>query len=598
MQRIIALISRTAFCWIGLLASGASPGMPQGSSSGERIAGENQPHAAVFRHAAVAADHATASAAGAEILRHGGNAVDAAVAVGFTLAVVRPDSCGIGGGGFMIIHLKNDSRHGTLTTAINYRETCPAGIDGDYYTRPENNHPDAPTRGGKAVATPGTVAGLLYALEKYGTMDLPTVMAPAIRAAREGFLADRHMVSAAREAARWIADDRAGRTARFGYTWQRLCAEGSLSEGDRIVLPELARTLELISSRGAATFYFGEVAQAIVSSVQADAGPMTLADLAAYRVDETQPLSATFAGRRLYAMPPPSSGGLAIAQTLEILDRAAPDLASMSPRDPLAMHLTVEALKHAFADRARWLGDPAFVVIPVHRLLSEEYLSRLAGSISREHTIPLDRYGSWPEPAADFPHDGGTSHFSVVDAFGNAVSCTETINLGFGSMLAVEGMGFILNNQMDDFLTRPGEPNAFGLTQSDRNLPAPGKRPLSSMSPTLAIDSASGDVELAIGASGGPRIITATLQTVLNTLARGMSAEAAAREPRLHTQWSPDILWLERDLATPDVVAALARFGHTTSDRAPSAACQFILRRPGGLEAACDPRKGGSPAGY
>ncbi|HRJ50244.1 MAG TPA: gamma-glutamyltransferase, partial [Phycisphaerales bacterium] len=203
-----------------------------------------------------------------------------------------------------------------------------------------------------------------------------------------------------------------------------------------------------------------------------------------------------------------------------------------------------------------------------------------------------------PNAPPEASEDGGTSHFSVIDARGNAVACTETVNLGFGSMLAVEGMGFVLNNQMDDFLTRPGEPNAFGLTQSARNLPSPGKRPLSSMSPTVVIDGSTGEVVLVAGASGGPRIITATLQAALNTLSRGMSAEEASREPRFHTQWSPDVLWLEPSLATPEVAEELARRRHVLSDKAPSAACQVILRRSGLLEAACDPRKGGSPAGY
>ncbi|HRJ49612.1 MAG TPA: gamma-glutamyltransferase, partial [Phycisphaerales bacterium] len=398
MQNITKRIFRPVAAVAFLLAACHSPGGTHRSlpCAGGRLAGDPPLHAQVFRHAAVAADHVIASEAGAEILRRGGNAVDAAVAVSFALAVVRPESCGIGGGGFMIVHLKDDPRHGTMTTAINYRETCPGGIDGEFYTRPGNDHPDAPTHGGMAVATPGTVAGLVYALEKYGTMDLGAVMAPAIRAARDGFPADRHMVAAARDTARWIEKDPARRAARFGFVWNRLCGGGKLAEGDRIALPELAETLELISRRGSGAFYFGAIAQAIAASVRADGGPLSMADLASYRVTETEPLTAMFAGRRFHLMPPPSSGGLAIAQTLGILERAAPDLAATSPRDPGAIHTTVEALKHAFADRAMWLGDPVFVPIPMERLLSEGSLSRAAARIDPAGTLPLDRYGTSP----------------------------------------------------------------------------------------------------------------------------------------------------------------------------------------------------------
>ncbi len=552
---------------------------------------------ASYDHAAVAADHALASQAGAEILRKGGNAVDAAVAVSFTLSVVRPESCGIGGGGFMIIHLHNDPRFGTLTTAINYREQCPSAIDAAYYTRPENADPDASTRGGKSVAVPGTVAGLLYALDKYGTLDRAAVMAPAIKAAREGYLADEHTVASARAVRSWFEKDPT-RPQRFAFTWETLTHAGALAVGDRITLPQQARALQLIADRGAGAFYFGDIAQAIIAAVSDDGGPLRAEDLASYTVKEVAPLEVPYDGRRIYCMPPPSSGGIALAQTFGILDHHPAKLSSLPQGQPGSIHLIAEAMNHAFADRARWLGDPDFVDIPLSRLISDSYLQHRAALISDNATLPVEKYGTGPDDHAERPTDGGTSHFSVIDARGNAVACTETINLEFGSLLCVREFGFPLNNQMDDFLTRPGQANAFKLTQSTRNLPAPGKRPLSSMSPTIAINQSTGEVELVVGASGGPRIISSTLQTALNALAYGMDAAHATAAPRLHTQWMPQTLWLEDALLTPENQDALTRMGHHVQGKAPQAACQIILRKDGQLQAACDPRKGGEPAGY
>lgn len=591
MTALRRAMPRVAACILLLLAGGIARSDPP-----EAPRSRETDSAAVFTKAAVAADHPAASAAGLEILQAGGNAVDAAVAVSFTLSVVRPESCGIGGGGFMVIHLNADPRYGTLSTAINYREQCPRAIDRDFYTRPENLGEDVTTHGAKAVAVPGTVAGLLYALEKYGTLDRGKVLEPAIRAARDGFIADDHTVASAMEVARWLVKQ-TGRRDRFRFVWKRLCRGSELRAGDRITLPEQARALELIADRGAGAFYYGEIARAIVSTVSADDGVIGLADLGAYRVEEVDPLTVRFAGRTLLCMPPPSSGGLALAQTVGILERLPSPLAVHPVGSVESVHLIAEAMKHAFADRARWLGDPAFVNVPVDRLLSNSYLSDRAAQVRPDACLPLASYGTGPDGQADAVTDGGTSHFSLIDERGNAVACTETINLTFGSLLAVEEFGFILNNQMDDFLTRPGEANAFGLTQSRRNLPDPGKRPLSSMSPTIAL-STTGEVELVAGASGGPRIISATAQAVIRAFIYGTTAADATGLPRLHTQWMPDTLWLEDGLLDKDQREALSKLGHHVSDKAPSAACQVILRRDGRIEAACDPRKGGKPAGY
>ena len=507
--------------------------------------------------------------------------------------------------------------------AINYREMAPAAVGPDFY---ELLDPDASTHGGKAVGVPGTVAGLLFALERYGTLGRRVVMAPAIRAAREGFVADEHYVDAVRET---VADfeKHPEFKSRFSIVWTRTLREGKVRVGDRITNPEQARALELIAERGAAAFYEGPIAEAIVKAVAADGGPLTAADLRGFKVDRVEPLRFTWKGWTLLTMPPPSSGGVALAEAMGILERVLP-----APPPPpsfssnvnqlnwlsdaaywnsgtvrsfrtgvVYLQPLIESLRHAFADRSRWLGDPAFVDVPVDRLLSAAYLEHLASTFKLGGTLPPESYGS-PDPASSpAPDDHGTSHLSVVDQWGSAVSCTETINLTFGSCLAVEPYGFILNDQMDDFTTRRGRANAFGLQQSDRNLPAPGKRPLSSMTPTIVLNAA-GSVGIVAGGSGGPRIISATMQSILNTLVFRMSAGAAVDAPRLHDQWLPDTVLLEPSLMTTSA-DDLRRIGYRVEEVKSIAAVQMITsgnidgRPGGGWNAACDPRKGGRPAG-
>ncbi|MCC6678722.1 MAG: gamma-glutamyltransferase [Phycisphaerales bacterium] len=560
-----------------------------------------------FPTAAVAADHVIASEAGVEILRKGGNAVDAAVATSFCLSVVRPYSCGIGGGGFMIVHLKDDPRRpgaGPLTTAINYREQAGAWARPDYYEGLAD--PDASTHGGKAVAIPGNVAGLLYALERYGTMDRRTVLGPAIRAAEQGFAVDKHYVDNVKEVIEWLEKE-PSRPGRFPFLWDRLLRRGKVAAGDVIRLPEQADVLMLIAEKGAAAFYEGPVAEAIVEAVRGDGGEMTADDLRGYKVEELRPLEIGFRGRRILSMPPPSSGGIAVAHILGLIDRRAADLKDMRPGTGPYLHLVAEATKHAFADRARWLGDTAYAAVPVERLLSGPALDRQAALIEMDRTRPQAEYGT----AEQLPEDGGTSHFCVIDERGNAVSCTETINLIFGSLVPVPRYGFILNNEMDDFTTRRGQPNAFGLVQSDRNLPAPGKRPLSCMTPVMVFENRhptsdirdSGEAErvvLMAGASGGPRIITGTVQASLHVLLFDLGAIDAVGLPRFHHQWEPDVLQLEDPLRGGEVEADLKARGHVTGRRETVGAVQLIraARTGPGYEAASDPRKGGRPAGY
>jgi len=558
---------------------------------------ERAPVAEVYPGGAVAADHAIASRAGVELLRAGGNAVDAAVAASFTLSVVRPQSCGIGGGGFMVIRLSNDPRHGTLTTTVNYRETCPGAYGPDFYEKDPD--PDASSRGGKSVAVPGTVAGLLYTLEKYGTRPRAEVLAPAIRAAEEGFVADKHYADSVKEVMEWF-EKSPERPARSPFFYEQYLKRGAARAGDLIRVPEQSAALRMIAERGADGFYHGPVAAAMLHAVARDGGRMTEADLAAFTVVEAPPLVSNFMGRDLYMMPPPSSGGIVVAQVTEMLELRRDQLAAAGHNSVAYIHLVTESLKHAFADRAAWLGDPAFVEVPVGTLLDPDYIKARTGLFNAARTLTPDRYGTRPGGAGQpaIPEDHGTSHLSAVDSMGNAVACTETVNLIFGSLIAVPEYGFVLNDEMDDFTTRPGKPNAFGLAQSIRNAPAPGKRPLSSMTPMIATDERG--VLLVAGGSGGPRIITGSLEAALNVLVFDLPAGEAVALPRFHHQWQPDRLGLEDPLRATPTESGLRSLGHATERRDMVGSVQLIRRAVGGTgwDAASDPRKGGVAAGF
>jgi gamma-glutamyltranspeptidase/glutathione hydrolase len=558
----------------------------------------------VYQTAAVAADHPVASEAGAEILRLGGNAVDAAVATSFTLSVVRPYSCGIGGGGFMVIHDPGDAGGPPLQVALNYRETAPGVMGPDYYQKLQRltGHGDLSRMGPHASGVPGTVAGLLWALEHYGTLDRAAVLAPAIRAAEEGFVADENFVEAVLSAAVKLAD-RPDLQARLGYIWETVCRRGELQVGDLIVNRQQARVLRLIADRGRDGFYSGPVAEAIVEAMRPlpeeqsglarlPRGPITLRDLEGYSPRALSPLRGEYRGLQILSMPPPSSGGLAMQQMLALLERRAEVVDVATPADPDYLQLLTEAMKHAFADRAQWLADPDFEDVPVADLLDAAYLDRLAASIDLQQTQDRFAYGS-VQPVRE---RGGTSHLSVVDADGMAVACTETNNLTFGSLVCVPGFGFALNSEMDDFTTIPGQPNAFGLQQSDMNLPAPGKRPLSSMSPTIILE---GDRPIIVaGASGGPRIITGTLQCILNCLIFDMTPEEAVDAPRLHHQWIPETLQFETRWTDRSAIDAMIERGHQIDDGGTVGVVQLIRVSPDGIRAASDPRKGGRPAGW
>lgn len=542
-----------------------------------------------FATAAVACDHPLASQAGVEVLRRGGNAVDAAVAASFTLSVVRPYSCGIGGGGFMLIHRPATAQQPALDVALNYRETAPAGLGPDTYEGlAAAGDEDASRYGPAAIGVPGTVAGLLHALEHHGRLPLNVVLAPAIRVAESGFAADANFVAAiATLGQRRSEVDGAG-----GWSldlWTGLGAQGALQVGDIIRNPRQAAALRLIAESGRAGFYEGPVADAIVEATR---GRVSHDDLRGYAPRVGSPLRGTFLGRTVLTMPPPSSGGIAMLQVLGIVERLGAGRAPAAD-DPAYAHALIEAMKHAFADRARWLADDAFVDVPRDRLLDGMYLDDLVERIepNATQTDPTS-YGSVAPP----PDDAGTSHLSVLDADGMAVACTETINLTFGSLVVAEPFGFALNDEMDDFTTIRGQANAFGLQQSDRNLPEAGKRPLSSMSPTIVLD---GDRAVIVaGASGGPRIITGTLQVILNAMLFDAGAEEAVTAPRLHHQWMPDTLRIEPAWGTQASRGELERRGHALEVTDEIGVVQIIRVTADGVDAASDPRKGGRPAGY
>lgn len=560
----------------------------------DRIRGED----GVYSRAAVAADHPLASEVGVEVLKKGGNVVDAAAAVGFALSVLRPASSGLGGGGFMLIWDAKRQR----CTVLDYRERAPMKAAADMYAKDANKPddddkalPKRSVRGPLAAAVPGHVAGLCFAVEQHGKLPIAEVVAPAIRLARDGVPADSHFVNARNSALKtWSKWPKEFREKFASFHDAYLASGKSLEVGEKVTSPQL-RVLEHIASRGAAGFYGGPVKAALLELSRKNGGLFTAEDFQDVRPVCREPLSLKYHGYDVLTMPPPSSGGVAMLTTLQILeelDARCPDapLRQLKPDNPDTVHRLTEAFKHAFADRAEFLGDTDFVDVPVQRLISREHARELASRIDLQQTRPTNTYGRFAPV-----NDSGTTHFSVIDSEGNAVACTETINTEYGSWIVEPKFGILLNNEMDDFAAVPGQPNAFGLIQSSANAVAPRKKPLSSMTPTIIVKD--GKAVFALGASGGPRIITATTQVLLNLVHRHETPADAVRAPRLHHQWLPDVLDLEprlyRDLREP-----LKTLGHKTQERSANAVTQAVSRTADGLRAGSDSRKGGRPAGW
>jgi gamma-glutamyltranspeptidase / glutathione hydrolase len=495
------------------------------------------------QHGMVVSAHRLASDVGVEVLRKGGNAIDAAIAVAYALAVTFPEAGNIGGGGFMTIRLR-DGRQ----TFIDFRETAPQAATANMYLDTAGNVVlGLSTRGYRAVAIPGTVAGLELARSKYGTRPRAALMAAAIRLARDGFVLDQGDASFLNEGAADFAKD-APSAAIFlnaGKPWQK---------GDRLVQADLGRMLQAISTKGADAFYKGEIAARIVAASKANGGILTRADFASYRAIERTPTECDYRGYHIVSAPLPSSGGVVICETLNIL--AGYPMGELGFHSAQSVHYLTEALRRAFHDRNVNLGDPDFVKADVARFISKDYAAQLRSGISAEKATSSASLGI---PGAD--HEGkNTTHFSIVDAQGNAVSLTYTLNDWFGARVTASGTGILLNDEMDDFSSKPGASNMFGLVEGVNNAIAPGKRPLSSMSPTIVTKD--GRLVMVLGTPGGSHIPTGVLQVMLNTIDHGMTITEAVDAPRVHAQWLPDVIYYEPHALSADTAAALTARGH------------------------------------
>ena len=524
----------------------------------------------------VVADNLLASQAGMKILEQGGNAVDAAVATAFALGVVSPAASGLGGGGFMVIYQAKERK----AHAIDFRERAPAAADKDIYVKNGRAVPKLSRKGPLAVAVPGEVAGLVEVLKRFGSLPLATVISPAIDYAQKGFPIESKLLRAVNRQLSTIRKD-----PNFARIF--LKADGTpFKKGEMVHQPELGETLKAISREGPKVFYEGWIAAAITNHLKKSGGILTLEDLKGYKPVWRGPILGNYRNRLVVTMPPPSSGGIALLQILNVLEGYR--LNEFRHNSATYLHLLTEASKFAFADRAQYLGDPDFVEIPTQKLLSKEYAAWVRSRISAVKTQPSEYYGL----ASFGPKDGGTTHFGVLDANGNAVSCSLTINTTFGSKVMVRETGVILNNEMDDFSIKPGVPNTYGLIGGHANSVAPKKTPLSSMTPTIVLE---GDRPiLIVGASGGPRIISATVQTILNVLDFGMPIKEAVSAPRIHHQWKPNELRVERDIPQ-EARAFLKRRGHRIKKNRSVGTVQGILVQEGNISGQADPRRNKKP---
>jgi gamma-glutamyltranspeptidase / glutathione hydrolase len=539
-----------------------------------------EPGVAVGTRGAVASAEGNASRVGVEVLKKGGNAVDAAIAVAFALAVTHPTAGNLGGGGFMMVRLADGT-----SAALDYRETAPAGASRNMYLDAAGNMTRESLLGAKAAGIPGTVAGLALAHERFATRPWAELIAPAIALARDGHaLEASHAESMAEALAKMreagftesvrIYADQAGQPLAAGAIWKQ---------------PDLARTLELIAQQGAKAFYEGALAETMAKGVKSLGGLWTVEDLRGYRAKERAPIKFVYRAHEIITMPPPSSGGVVMRQILgasELLDFKAEPFRSVT-----GLHLYVEAARRAFADRADLMGDPDFVRMDTERLISMEYVKRRMSDIDRSKPTPSESIagGTLPDESAQ------TTHFSVVDGAGNAVANTYTLNTGFGSKAVIPGTGILLNNEMDDFASKPGSPNAYGLIQSEQNAIAPGKRMLSSMTPTIVVKD--GALRAVVGTPGGPTIINTVTQIVRALVDYGLPIDQAVRAPRLHHQWKPDRIMVE-DAFEPEIEKGLQALGHATMHRGTFGHADCIEVDPAthGFRAAADVARGGGEA--
>jgi gamma-glutamyltranspeptidase/glutathione hydrolase len=529
------------------------------------------------RQAMVVSGHPLASDVGVEILRRGGNAVDAAVAVAFALAVVEPVAGNIGGGGFMLIR-----DPGGTVRALDYREAAPRRATPGMYVDSTGKPAASSLTGHLSVGVPGSVAGLWEAHRKYGKLQWKALVAPAIVLARDGHVLDgprSHQIG--REASR---------LARFPASRAQFLRNGEAPPpGSRFVQAELAHTLQLIADSGPKVFYRGQIADLMVREMQRGGGLITRDDLARYRAKWRAPLQIDYRGHTIYTMPPPSGGGVTLAEILNTMEGFGPLPAFGSAR---LLHLQAEAMRRAYADRNAFLGDPDFVSMPLKRLVSKSYAAELRAAIDPDRAT-----GTTSAPVVEAEEDTSTTHYSIVDADGGAVSCTTTLNNDFGSAVTVTGAGFLLNDEMDDFATAPGKPNLYGLVQGEANAIAPGKRMLSAMTPSIVLDPR-GSLFLVLGSPGGSRIPTAVYQVITNVIDQEMALADAVAAPRLHHQALPDLIRVERAGFVPTSLDSLEAMGHRVSAWGFKTDVNAIMRTAAGWVGVADPRRGGGAAGY
>jgi gamma-glutamyltranspeptidase/glutathione hydrolase len=571
------------------LALGAAPSVTAAS------------HPAHALHGIVVSVHELAAQAGVETMQAGGNAVDAAVATGFTLAVVHSPAGNIGGGGFMLIRMADGKTH-----FLDYREKAPAAATRDMYLDAQGNVIEgASDIGYKAIAVPGSVAGMVYAEQKYGKLTIKQVMAPAIKLARDGYVLtwdeardfhDRHL-------------------AEFPESHRVFQRNGDYYKpGEIFRQPDLARTLERISEKPD-DFYHGALAKELAAAMQKGGGLITADDLAHYEVKEREPVRGTYRGYDIISSPPPSSGGTVLVESLNILEGY--DLAKLGNRSAQSIHFTTEAFRRAFFDRAEFMGDPDFARIPVAQLIDKRYAAAWRETIAPARASPskelkrpavfseLEQYAAAHPPAAE-PREGNhTTHYSVVDAEGNAVAVTTTLNDWFGSRVTADGLGFLLNDEMDDFSAKAGVPNSDNLIQGVANAIGPGKRPLSSMTPTIVVHD--GKSVMVLGSPGSSKIITTVANVLMGVVDYGMNIQEAVNAPRFHDQWMPDVLNVEKWFS-PDTVKVLQQMGynieiglHYGTDVAPywsDAECIAIDEKTGDRLGASDGRNNGKAVGY
>jgi len=552
-------------------------------------------------HAMVASVHELGSRAGVDILRAGGNAIDAAVATGFALAVVHPQAGNLGGGGFMLIRMADGRTH-----FVDYREKAAAAATANMYVDAQGNVTEnASLVGYKAIGVPGSVAGMVYAEKTYGKLTLDQVMAPAIKLAQDGY-------PLAWQDTRDFQDEDLAKFPESRRIFQR---NGNYyKQGEVFRQPELARTLERIASNPD-DLYRGAMARELAASMQKGGALITAEDLAHYEVKEREPIRGSYRGYEIISAPPPSSGGIALIEILNILEGY--DLAKAGDRSAASIHLTVEAFRRAFYDRAEFLGDPDFSKIPVAQLIDKKYgaawresIDPARASVSKNLKRPaifseLEQYASQRSQPLAVREPAHTTHYSVVDSDGNAVAVTTTLNDSFGSRVTAEGLGFLLNDEMDDFAAKPGVPNLYGLIQGPANAIGAGKRPLSAMTPTIVLKD--GKLFLVLGTPGGPRIITTVANILIGVVDYGMNIQEAVNAPRFHNQWLPDVVNVEQWFS-PDAVRLLEQMGHkveigetATGDPAPywsDGECIAIDLKTGERLGASDVRNNGKAVGY